>query len=199
MKVLVACEFTGTVRSAFRAMGHDAWSCDLEPAEYEPEYHIVDDVRNVLDREWDLMVAHPPCTYLSNSGVRHLQWNVSKNGVAAEVIGDKRWQEMSAAAYFFNVLKSADVPKIAIENPIPHRYARILIGDYDQLIQPWQFGHGETKATCLWLKGLPKLEPTELCIGRESMMNKDSRTDRGSKRSRTFPGIAVAMARQWGS
>jgi hypothetical protein len=193
MRVLVACEFTGIVRSAFRALGHDAYSCDLEPSEYEPEYHIQGDVLGVLNDGWELMVAHPPCTYLSNSGVQYLDAKVGRM-----VSGNARWMAMAAAAKLFNALKSAAIPKIAIENPIPHKYAKVLIGSYDQRVQPWQFGHGETKATCLWLKNLPPLTPTELCIGREKTLLNASRIERGAARSRTYPGIAVAMARQWG-
>ena len=185
MRVLVACEFSGIVREAFKAKGHDAWSCDLLPTEI-PGQHIQGDVLEILDNGWDLMIAHPPCTRLTNSGVRWL---------------DERdlWDDMQRDAHFFLTLLSVNIPKIAVENPIPHKYARDVIGKYDQIIQPWQFGHPETKATCLWLKNLPKLQPTNIVEGREQRIWKASPgPDRWKERSRTFPGIAAAMAEQWG-
>ena len=199
MKVLVACEFSGIVRNAFTARGHDAWSCDLLPTE-SPGQHIQGDVLNHLNEGWDLMIAHPPCTYLTNAGVRHLHENVtSRNGKRAAVYGKARWLEMEKAAVFFNELKHAGIPKKCIENPIPHKYARQLIGNYTQLIQPWQFGYGETKATCLWLEELPKLTPTDIVEGRYARVHLTSPGPNRSKlRSITYNGIAEAMAAQWG-
>lgn len=200
MKVLVACEFSGIVREAFRAQGHDAWSCDLLPTE-RPGQHIQADVLEILQEAWDLAICHPPCTYLTNAGVRHLHSHVaSRNGVRAKINGEDRWVECIRAAKFFNALKTCKVPRVAVENPIPHGYARDLIGPYTQLIQPWQFGHGETKATCLWLKNLPKLKPTKVVEGRVPRVHFTSPgPDRWKKRSRTYTGIAEAMADQWGS
>ena len=188
MKVLVACEYSGKVRSAFRNLGHDAWSCDLLPADDESEFHYQRDVREILDMGWDLMIAHPPCTYLCNSGVR---WLHEQEG---------RWEKMSDGALFFKELMDADIGMIAVENPIMHRYGREIIGRrHDQLIQPWQFGHGETKATCLWLKNLPLLQPTDIVEGREARMHKlPPSKDRWKIRSETYQGIADAMASQWG-
>jgi hypothetical protein len=198
LRILVACEFSGTVRDAFAALGHDAWSCDLLPSE-RPGPHLQCEVEKVLDRDWDLMVAHPPCTYLTNAGVRHLHSVPSRNGVLCKVHGEARWQAMREGAALFRMLLDAPIARICIENPIPHRYAREIIGPYTQLIQPWQFGHGETKATCLWLKGLPPLTPTDVVAGREARVHRmPPGPDRWKERSRTFPGIAAAMAAQWG-
>ncbi len=208
MKVLVACEFSGIVRDAFRRRGHEAWSCDLLPTESnEKGYHLEGDIRWFLTEKqlkmwkWDLMIAHPPCTYLTNAGVRHLHDHVkTRTGKRTAVYGSKRWVALFEAAEFFNLLKNADIPKIAVENPVPHKYARALIGKYDQLIQPWQFGHGETKAICLWLKNLPKLKPTNIVEGREHRIHKMSPSkDRWKNRSRFYTGIAEAMAEQWGN
>jgi len=186
MRVLVACEFSGIVRDAFIAKGHDAVSCDLLPSE-RPGPHIQGDVLEILDDGWDMMIAHPPCTRLCNSGVR---WLEERN----------LWDDLEDSATFFWHLLNAKIPKIAIENPIPHKYAVMLIGrKYDQIIQPWQFGHGETKATCLWLKALPNLKPTNITEGREARIHKMSPgKDRGRLRSTTYQGIADAMAEQWG-
>lgn len=194
MRVLVACEFSGVVREAFRKRGHDAWSCDLLPPEDGSKYHIQDDVLKHLDDGWDMMIAHPPCTYLCNSGVRWLHRDSS------------RWEHLKPACDFFNTLKNRDIPKIAVENPIPHGYARKEIGYYTQIIQPWQFGHPETKATCLWLKNLPKLKPTKNVYEQMKLLPKSqsqrlfyySGKDRWKVRSKTFQGIAEAMAEQWG-
>jgi hypothetical protein len=207
MKVLVACEFSGRVRDAFAARGHDAWSCDMLPTETSGQ-HIQGDVLEVLNDGWDLLIAHPPCTYLTNAGVRHLHSVPSKTGKLPEIHGEKRWQLMRESADFFNRFKNAPVPQICIENPVPHRYARDLIGNYSQIIQPWMFGDGEIKKTCLWLKGLPKLwwwdgkggmfEVTAV-EGREPRVHYETPgADRWKNRSRTFPGIARAMADQWG-
>jgi len=192
MRVLVACEFSGVVRRAFRALGHDAWSCDLLPAEdRDPDWqnptsvhpcHKQGDVRKMLNAHWDLMIAHPPCTHLSVSGARWFK--------------DKQ-QEQAEALDFVRELMAAPIPRIAIENPISIISSRIR--KPDQIIQPWQFGHGETKATCLWLKNLPKLVPTNIVEGREARVHKmPPGPHRWKERSRTFDGIAAAMAEQWG-
>lgn len=209
MKVLIACEFSGIVRDAFIDHGHDAWSCDVLPTE-RPGPHIQADVQHLVDYEqYDLMVAHPPCTYLTNAGVRHLHDHVtSRLGNRTAVYGEARWKAMREAAEFFNWLKHLPIPLIAIENPIPHRYAREIIGRYDQIIQPWQFGHGEIKRTCLWLKNLPPLIPTCIVEGRSPKCHHSSGwreykrpelAQRWKERSRTYQGIADAMAEQWGA
>lgn len=183
MRVLVACEYSGRVRDAFIARGHDAMSCDLLEADV-PGPHYQGDVRDVLDYPWDVMVAHPPCTHLSVSGARHF----------AAKREDGRQQ---AAVSFFMMLAKADIPMIAIENPVCIMSS--LWRKPDQTIQPWQFGHGETKATCLWLKGLPLLTPTNVVEGREARVHRMAPgPDRWKERSRTFEGIADAMAEQWG-
>ncbi len=187
MRVLVACEFSGTVRRAFRERGHDAWSCDLLPAEDGDAHHIKRDVRDVLRHQneygrWDLMIAHPPCTHLAVSGAR---WFKDKQAEQAEALA------------FVRQLLDAPVPRICIENPVSIISSRIR--KPDQIIQPWQFGHGETKATCLWLKGLPPLVPTNIVDGREARVHKmPPGPDRWKERSRTYEGIAAAMADQWG-
>ena len=198
MKVLVACEFSGIVRDAFTSRGVDAWSCDLLPTE-RPGNHIQGDVVEVLGHGWDLMIAHPPCTYLTNAGVRHFHEHVtSRKGNRAKVFGEARFKEMRKAAEFFNLLKEAPVEHIAVENPIPHGWARELIGRYSQKIQPWMFGHGDVKATCLWLKNLPPLRPTGFVKGRRPHVNSEVPSpDRWKNRSRTYVGIAEAMADQW--
>jgi len=198
MKVLIACEFSGIVREAFKEKGHDAWSCDFLPTEIDGQ-HYQCDVRDILYMGWDLMVAHPPCTYLANSGVRHLHDHVlSRTGKKTKVSGSERWVALFESARFFNMLKSAPIEKIAIENPIPHKYARDLIGDYSQIIQPWMFGHWEVKATCLWLKNLPVLLPTNIVSGRTPRIHlMGPSEDRWKERSRTFIGISKAMADQW--
>lgn len=182
VRVLVACEFSGVVRDAFRARGHDAWSCDLEDTE-RPGPHIRGDVIPELNAGWDLMVAHPPCTHLAVSGAR---WFKDK------VI------EQVRALDFVQALMDAPIPSIAIENPISIISSRIR--KPDQIIQPWQFGHGEVKATCLWLKNLPALTPTNVVAGREARVHRmPPGPHRGRERSRTFQGIADAMADQWGA
>ncbi len=181
MLVLVACEFSGIVRDAFTAKGHVAWSCDILPTE-KPGNHIQDDVLNILDNGWDLMIAHPPCTHLAVSGARWFK--------------DKRDEQFQALS-FVSSLMDAPILKICIENPVSIISSRIR--KPDQIIQPWQFGHGETKATCLWLKELPKLIPTNIVDGREARIHKmPPSPDRGRERSRTMQGIANAMADQWG-
>lgn len=209
MKILIACEFSGIVRDAFAAKGHDVWSCDLLPTE-RPGKHIQGDVLEILNNGWDMMIAHPPCTYLCNSGVRWFSTDPS------------RICKTRAAAKFFKKLLIAPIEKIAVENPIPHHFATDIIKrKYDQIIQPFQFGHKVQKATCLWLKNLPCLEPTKIVD--RGMIYVDPRgnkhggefTNRAKKaysplmllprneerwkiRSRTFQGIANAMAEQWG-
>jgi len=183
MRVLVACEYSGVVRDAFIRGGHEAVSCDLLPTD-APGPHYQGDVRDVLDYPWDLMIAHPPCTDLSVSGARHF----------AQKRMDGRQQ---SSASFFMMLAKADIPKIAIENPICIMSS--LYRKPDQVIQPWMFGHGETKATSLWLKGLPKLTPTNIVGGREQRIHKMAPSpDRWKLRSITYQGIANAMATQWG-
>lgn len=181
MKVLVACEYSGRVRDAFIRRGHDALSCDLLPTD-SPGPHYQGDVRDVLDAGWDLMIAHPPCTHLSVSGAR---WFKDKLTEQAEALG------------FVRLLLAAPVARIALENPISIISSHIR--KPDQIIQPWQFGHGETKATCLWLKGLPKLVPTDVVDGREAKVHRmPPGPDRWKLRSTTYQGIADAMAAQWG-
>lgn len=182
LRVLVACEFSGTVRRAFRALGHDAWSCDLLPAEDGSHYHLMKDAIDVACLAgWDVMICHPPCTHLAVSGARWFK--------------DKQI-EQDAALDFVRMLLGAPIPYIALENPISIISSRIR--KPDQIIHPWMFGHGETKATCLWLKNLPKLVPTNIVEGREARIHKmPPGPDRWKERSRTFPGIAEAMAQQW--
>lgn len=184
MRVLVACEFSGRVREAFRKQGHDAWSCDLLPAEDKSKYHLQGDVFNAINYgfPWDLMVAHPPCTHLAVSGARWFKDKV---------------EEQKEALEFVRKLMDAPIEKIAIENPISIISSKIR--KPDQIIQPWMFGHGETKATCLWLKNLPKLTPTNIVDGRFPAVHKMSPgPDRWKDRSRTYLGIAEAMGQQWG-
>lgn len=183
MRVLVACEYSGIVRDAFAALGHDAWSCDLLPSERPSLFHIQGDVLEVVRDGWDLMIAHPPCTHLAVSGSRWFKEKASEQAEAIE---------------FVRALMAAPVDRIAIENPISVISSQIR--KPDQIIQPWQFGHGETKATCLWLKGLPKLAPTNVVQGREPRVHFMSPgPDRWKERSRTYTGIAEAMAAQWGA
>jgi site-specific DNA-cytosine methylase len=182
VKVLVACEYSATVREAFKAKGHYALSCDLLPTEI-PGEHYEGDVRDILHDGWDLMIAHPPCTHLAVSGARWFK--------------DKREEQKEALA-FVQELLDAPIPRIALENPISIISSKIR--KPDQIIQPWMFGHGETKATCLWLKNLPSLVPTNIVDGREARVHKMAPSpDRWKERSRTFTGIAQAMAEQWGS
>ena len=180
LRVLVACEFSGVVRDAFTAQGHRAASCDILPSE-TPGEHYEKDVREILDLGWDLMIAHPPCTHLAVSGAR---WFKDKKAEQAE------------ALEFVRLLLDAPIERIALENPVSIILSRIR--KPNQVIQPWQFGHGETKATCLWLKNLPKLAPTNIVDGREARIHRMSPgPDRWKERSRTFLGIAQAMAAQW--
>lgn len=193
MRVLIACEFSGVVRDAFKAHGHDAWSCDLLPSERNGQ-HMQCDVRDVLSQGWNLGVFFPPCTFLCNSGVR---WLFDSNSDAINAI---RWGHMLHACNFFNALLAAPIERIAIENPIQHCHARERIIKYDQIIHPWQFGCAETKSTCLWLRNLPKLQPTNIVEGRKPRVHYASPgPDRWKERSRTLQGIADAMAEQWGN
>ncbi len=195
-KVLVACEYSGRVRDAFAALGHDAMSCDMLPTDREGK-HYQGDVRDLLAMPWDLMVAHPPCTYLTNSGVCHLHTDPT------------RWALLDEGAAFFNLLLNAPIPRKAVENPIMHKYAKERIGGVKQtqVIQPWMFGHKEQKATCLWLTDLPPLTPTNdvktemLALPkreRERLHYLSPSADRWKLRSTTYQGIADAMASQWG-
>ena len=180
MKVLIACEFSGIAREAFKARGHDAWSCDILPTEILGQ-HIQDDVLKHLDDGWDLMIAHPPCTDTAVSGARWFKFK-------------KEQQEMGVA--FFMKMVNAPINKICVEHPISIMSTRYR--KPDQIIQPWMFGHGETKATCLWLKGLPKLKPTDIVKGRLARIHYESPgADRWKRRSRTLTGIANAMSLQW--
>ena len=181
MKVLVACEFSGAVRDAFRNKGHEAYSLDILPSESPSEYHIQDDLRNIDVSAYDLLIAFPPCTYLAVSGARWFK---------------DRQEEQKEALDFVNYILCLPVEKIAVENPIGVISTKIR--KPDQIIQPWQFGHGETKATCLWLKNLPLLTPTNIVEGREPRIHHMSPgPDRSKERSRTYKGIAEAMAEQW--
>ena len=197
LRVLIACEFSGTVRDAFLARGHDAWSCDLLPDERGSNRHIQCDAREILDDGWDLLaVFHPPCTRLCNSGVRWLSVPPPSR------TRSDMWSELDAAADLFSAFWTAPIERIAVENPVMHRHAKERIRDYAppaQSIQPWQFGHGETKRTCLWLKNLPTLVPTKIVEGREARVHRMSPgPDRWRERSRFFTGVAEAMADQWG-
>lgn len=181
MKVLVGCEFSGTVRDAFLRLGHDAWSCDLLPCETGGP-HIQGDVRDVLGDDWQLAIFHPPCTHLAVSGARWFKEKV---------------REQADALDFVRLLLSAPIPKIALENPVSIISSKIR--KPDQVIQPWQHGHGETKATCLWLKNLPRITPSNIVEGREQRIWKlPPSADRWKERSRTYVGIAQAFAQQWG-
>ena len=192
MRVLVGCEESQAVTIEFRRLGHEAYSCDILPCSGgHPEWHIQDDVLGQLYDNWEMMIAFPPCTYLSNSGVR---WLYDKDGSP----NIDRWVYMYEAAAFFEKLRTAPIAKIALENPVQHGHARKIIPIYDQTIQPYQFGHGETKRTCLWLKGLLPLQPTNKVEGREQKVWKmPPGPDRARLRSKTYPGIAKAMAEQW--
>jgi hypothetical protein len=192
LRVLIGCEFSGVVRDSFAALGHDAWSCDLLPTD-NPGNHIQGNVLEVINDGWDLAVFHPPCQYLTNSGVR---WLYNADGTRNE----QRWSDMHDAAMFFNALLNAPIERIAVENPIMHGHAKALITrPYTQIVQPYMFGHGETKATCLWLKNLPKLTPTDIVSGRVPRIHfLPQSPDRWKLRSTTYQGIADAMSLQWG-
>lgn len=194
MRVLVACEYSGTVRDAFRRRGHDAMSCDLLPSE-QPGPHHRGDVLDLLEPgRWDLMIAHPPCTHLAVSGASHFQ---RKRAWAA----DGLWavpDPQEVALSFVRALLNAPVPRIALENPVSVISSRVRRPT--QVVQPWWFGHGETKATCLWLENLPPLVATDPVPGREPrVLNMAPGPSRWRERSRTYPGLAEAMATQWGS
>lgn len=183
MKIIIGCEFSGIVRDAFRELGHKAYSCDLLPCERGNRYHIQANILEYLDENWDMGIFHPPCTDLAISGARWFK--------------DKK-VEQEQALQFVQTLLNAPIPKIALENPISIISTRIR--KPDQIIQPWMFGHGEVKATCLWLKGLPILLPTEIASGRVPRVHyAQPGPDRWKERSRTLPGIAKAMAMQWGN
>lgn len=197
MRVLVACEYSGIVRNAFLDRGHDAWSCDLLPAEDRSNRHITGDARDILNDGWDLLlVAHPPCTRLCNSGVRWLS-----KPPPGRTLADMQ-RELREGAELFSAFWNAPIERICVENPVMHKHAKDLIVNYvefSQSVQPWQFGHGETKRTCFWLKNLPTLKPTNVVSGRENRVHRMSPgPERWKERSRFFPGIAKAMAEQWG-
>jgi hypothetical protein len=209
VRVLVACEYSATVRDAFRARGHDAWSCDVLPTDGDPRWHIEGDAIELAYKKawlstqgetphWDLLIAHPPCTYLTNAGVTWLHKD------------ETRWTKLDEGAAFFKKLLNAPIAKIAIENPIMHKYAKERIGgvNQSQTVQPYHFGHLEQKATCLWLKGLPLLKHTSDLKAETKSLPDNQRQrlhylppgpDRWKLRSKTFQGIADAMADQWGS
>ena len=196
-RVLVACEFSGTVRNAFLARGFDAWSCDLLPAEDGSNRHVTGDARDLLADGWNLLiVAHPPCTRLCNSGVRWLCSPPAGRSLAS------LWRELDEGAALFSDFWNAPVERIAIENPVMHKHAKARIrnyADFAQSVQPWQFGHPEIKRTCLWLKRLPPLVPTMIVDGRVARVHRmPPGPDRRKERSRFFKGIAEAMASQWG-
>lgn len=204
MKILVACEYSGRVRDAFRAKGHDAWSCDLLESESDSKYHIIGDALEIASEEWDLMIAHPPCTYLTNAGIRwlyhpedtHLPWRKRRRHPDYP----NRMQDLADGVRFFNALKGMKhIQKICIENSQPHGLATLLVGHYTQKVQPWMFGDPHTKGACLWLKGLPALVPTDVMSERKpSCHYTPPGPDRWKERSRTYHGIANAMAEQWG-
>lgn len=188
LDVLVACEYSGIVRDAFIQQGHNALSCDVLPSESGYGRHHQGDIRDVLHHKWDLIVAHPPCTRLANSGVR---WLHERN----------LWSELDDATAFFRMFLEHPCPHVAVENPIMHKHAVERVGrKHDQVVQPWQHGHGETKAIALWLKRLPPLEPTDPVEGREQRVWRMAPgPERAKERSRFFRGVAQAMAKQWGA
>lgn len=189
MKVLIACEFSGVVRDAFLARGHDAMSADLLPTE-SPGPHFEGDVAPLLREPWDMVIAHPPCTFLANSGVRWLHER------------PERWGGLRLAAAFFAACLAANAPRVAVENPVMHRYGKELIGGESHAftVQPYEFGDGETKRTCFWTRGLPPLLPTAIAMQHVARVHLEPPgPERWKARSRTMPGIAAAMADQWGT
>jgi len=183
MRVLIACEYSGRVRDAFRRHGHDAWSCDLLECEADPHWHYQAPVEDLLANGWDLMIAHPPCTHLAVSGSRHFH---------------RKQREQAEALDFVRLLMAAPIDRWCIENPVS--IISSAITPPQQIIQPWQFGHGETKTTCLWLKNLPSLKPTQVVEGREAKVHRmPPGPNRWKDRSRTYQGIADAMGLQWGA
>lgn len=218
-KVLVGCEYSGRTREAFRKLGFDAWSCDLLPSMDNSPFHFQEDIFEVLKREpdWDLGIFHPPCTYLCNSGVRWLRVQEIKSKSALDTNGNYltiihkdtndllRWKQMKEGANFFKKLMDLPIPRICIENPIPHKYALDIIGKkYDQIIQPYMFGDPFQKSTCLWLKNLPKLVPTNIVSKGKMQVCKSGKvipewySNNKKLRSITFQGIADQFAAQWG-
>lgn len=195
MRILVACEFSGVVRDAFAKKGHFAVSCDYLPSERPDGMHHQGNVMDIIDDRWDMMIAHPPCTYLANSGVSWLTGNrLSERDRAL------RWRRMEGACLFFNALLKADIPHIAVENPIMHKIAQERIKQkYAQIVHPWEHGHEESKRSCYWLKNLPRLRPTKIVtpVNQTHALFCDKK-DRWKDRSRTLEGIAAAMAEQWG-
>jgi len=190
MRVLLACEYSGIVRDAFIRSGHDAISCDLLPSESDFGPHTTGDVLPLLAQPWDMIIAHPPCTFLTLAGARWLY----------DERYPTRWHDMQSGIEFFLQIKNADCPRIAIENPQPMQRVMDQVGRYDQKIQPWQFGEPETKGVCLWLKGLPKLVPTKIMNERAAKVwRMPPGPNRQKERSRFFVGIAEAMAQQWGN
>ena len=205
MRVLVACEFSGTVRDAFIDEGHDATSCDLLPTT-APGPHHAGDALDILGYGWDLIIAHPPCTYLSNSGV---SWLYSDPDDSGSLKGIPRWQAMHEGARFFRAMLDAPAPRVAVENPVMHKWAVDIVGERQtQTVQPWQFGHPRSKRTGFWLRGLPQLVATDdvraeyenlpARVGQASHYASPGE-DRWALRSLTYPGIATAMAKQWGN
>lgn len=202
MSILIACEESQAVAIAFRKLGHEAYSCDVEPCSGgRPEWHIREDALSIINDDWDMIIAHPPCTYLANSGVC---WLTGKNAQQG------RWAQLDAGASFFKMFLDHPCEKIAIENPIMHKYAIARIGGtkHTQVIHPWMFGHAESKATCFWLKGLQPLVATDIVKSKLDALPKRERQrlhylppgpNRAKLRSKTFPGIAKAMAEQWGA
>lgn len=192
MKVLVACEYSGKVREAFRKQGHDAWSCDILPADDDSAFHYQGDVLNILYKGWDVLIAHPPCTYLTNAGARHLypkgQLNQDRLALGLE------------AKEFFMTLYNAPIEHVCVENPIPSKVYELP--PYTQIVQPYEYGHATSKKTCLWLRNLPALKPTDIVDKTTTTRNAGNWFNKGGKnrwkqRSETFQGIANAMAQQW--
>ena len=193
MRVLVACEYSGKVREAFRKLGHDAWSCDLLPSDDGSEYHYQGDVLDIINDGWDLMIGHPPCTYLSNAGARHLY--------PKGILNQERLELGKEAQKFFMTLYNSNIPKICLENPIPSKVYGLPV--YTQIIQPFEYGHATSKRTCLWLRGLDPLVPTDIVEKTTTTKIPGNWFNKGGKnrwkqRSETFQGIADAMAKQWG-